>query len=650
MRDKTRPKVSVIIPVYNVEKYLGECLESVVQQTLKDIEIICVNDASTDDSLQILNHFEKIDARIKIVNQSINQGLSITRNIGAKLAIAEYLYFLDSDDVLDIHAMEELYKVATGYDVDIVLLNTLPFYENAEIENRWKNYGLYYGRPSKYFGIYTGKDLLVQLLADGNYKPAVWLHFFKRTFYQREGLSFIERMLYEDLPLTFEGMLLAKRVVYCPDKLHLRRFRKDSIVTSKKTFGHTYGLFKGFLVMIGFINKYSLNDWEKEQVLLFSWRRLKDSRSCYSILENEEVVKYKTLSDIERILFEELVVNFVNLSKKNKRLINEQEVISKNSKKKIQVLEKEVENIKKGWSFRIGRLITWLPRKIMRKLCGEDKSLYYSCKVICVGDTMDEEFLLIRKLHNYLENNKVVLLRTCASAWQNEFVASIVGNRNVVDLSDPMVREQALRQPDAFVEKIKERTVLYNLEYVLDLLPCLSAADVPNGTFVGVVNQSYYLRTIVENLESVALFDLPVQVVSKEPFLPSSFLVVQPVEYSNGNLYEKILDGKISADKFTDVEVRNKFYADYLKNYLQRIIKDLTTVSDDLKFYRFLLGVASSVGHMVNYANLGNVADISSPTAKQWLAFLEGTGVVYLLNPIEHGSLKRVAKAPKVYC
>ena len=353
--------------MYNVEKYLTECLTSVLNQTLKDIEIICVNDASTDGTLQILNHFGKIDARIKIVNQPINQGLSITRNVGAKLASGEYLYFLDSDDMLDIHAMEELYKIANACDVDIVLLNTSPFYESAVIENRWKNYGLYYDRPSKYTGIYTGKNLLVQLLADGNYKPAVWLHFFKRTFYQREGLSFIERILYEDLPLTFEGMLLAKRVVYCPDKLHFRRFRKDSIVTSKKTFEHAYGLFKGFLVMMECLNKYSLDACEKEQVLLASWRRVKGSRKFYGVLGNEEAIKYKTLPNIEKILFEELVVNFINLSKKNKRLINAQEVVSKNSKKKIQALEKELENIKKGWSFRIGRIITWLPRLIMGK-------------------------------------------------------------------------------------------------------------------------------------------------------------------------------------------------------------------------------------------------------------------------------------------
>ena len=262
---------------------------------------------------------------------------------------------------------------------------------------------------------------------------------------------------------------------------------------------------------------------------------------------------------------------------------------------------------------------------------------------------MDYGFHLLQKISHSLKTNKVVLLCTSASAWQNEFVASVVGGRNSVDFSNTMIREQALRQPEAFVDKFKERTALYNLEYVLDVLPCLSAADVPNGTFVAVIHQRYRISTMVEDLKGVALIELPLHPIDKEPFLPSSSLVIHPVEYSSGNLYEKILDGKVSADKFVDVESRDKFYAGYLKNFLQRIIKDLTTVSDDMKFHRFLCAVASGTSRMVNYANLGNAADISSPTAKQWLAFLEGTGVVYLLNPIEHGSLKRVAKAPKVY-
>ncbi len=212
-----------------------------------------------------------------------------------------------------------------------------------------------------------------------------------------------------------------------------------------------------------------------------------------------------------------------------------------------------------------------------------------------------------------------------------------------------MIREQALRQPDAFVDKIKERTVFYNLEYVVDVLPFLSAADVPHGTFVAVINQSYHIRSMVENLKSVALLKLSLQPVVKVPFLPSSAFVVQAVEYSIGNLHKSILDGKLSANKFDGEEDRDKFYAGYLKTFLQRIIKDLTTVSDDIRFYRFLCGVATITGSAVNYANLGNATDISSPTAKTRLAFLEVTGIVHLLLHIEHASLKRVAKGPKVY-
>ena len=262
---------------------------------------------------------------------------------------------------------------------------------------------------------------------------------------------------------------------------------------------------------------------------------------------------------------------------------------------------------------------------------------------------MNSEFHLLQKISHSVKTNKVVLICTSASEWQNEFVAGLVDNRNAIDFSYQMVREQALRQPDAFVHKINERTVLYNLEYALDVLPYLSVADVSSGTFIAVINQSYHIRSMVESLKGVALVELPLQPVVKEPFLPSSACVVRPVEYSSENLHEKILAGKLSVNKFDDVVTRDRFYASYLKNFLQGIIRDLTTVSDDMKFHRFLCAVASSTSRMVNYALLGNAADISSPTAKQWLKFLEGTGVVHLLWPIEHASLKRVAKAPKVY-
>lgn len=109
-------KVSVIIPVYNSEKYLHECLESVINQTLQDIEIICINDGSTDNSLKILEEYEQKDNRIKVINQ-INSGAGRARNIGIENACGECLYFLDSDDWLELNALEKLTNSIGNADI-----------------------------------------------------------------------------------------------------------------------------------------------------------------------------------------------------------------------------------------------------------------------------------------------------------------------------------------------------------------------------------------------------------------------------------------------------------------------------------------------------------------------------------------------------
>ncbi|PPS21321.1 glycosyltransferase family 2 protein [Brachyspira murdochii] len=105
-------KISVIIPVYNVESYLRECLDSVINQTLKDIEIICIDDNSTDNSYNILLDYQKIDNRIKIIKHKENLGLGPARNSGIKVAIGEYIYFIDSDDYISDNYINALYESA----------------------------------------------------------------------------------------------------------------------------------------------------------------------------------------------------------------------------------------------------------------------------------------------------------------------------------------------------------------------------------------------------------------------------------------------------------------------------------------------------------------------------------------------------------
>ena len=112
------PKISVIIPVYNVERFLKKCLESVINQTLSDLEIICINDGSTDKSLSILNSFAQKDNRIIVINQD-NQGQSCARNAGLSIATGKYIGFVDSDDWIDLDFYEKLYNTAKKYNADI---------------------------------------------------------------------------------------------------------------------------------------------------------------------------------------------------------------------------------------------------------------------------------------------------------------------------------------------------------------------------------------------------------------------------------------------------------------------------------------------------------------------------------------------------
>lgn len=114
------PKVSVIIPVYNVEKYLRKCLDSIINQTLKDIEIICVNDCSPDNSLDILKEYTSKDNRIKIINFEENEGVSVARNTGIESANGDYISFIDPDDYIDTDFYEKLYSETNNCEIEVI--------------------------------------------------------------------------------------------------------------------------------------------------------------------------------------------------------------------------------------------------------------------------------------------------------------------------------------------------------------------------------------------------------------------------------------------------------------------------------------------------------------------------------------------------
>ena len=129
------PKISIIVPVYNTEKYLVKCLDSLIHQTFDNIEIVCINDGSTDASLKILKNYESMDKRIKIIEQT-NKGLSEARNVGVKNALANYVMFLDSDDWIDVNACEVAYKTVIEHKADIVMWSYIREFETKALPKK----------------------------------------------------------------------------------------------------------------------------------------------------------------------------------------------------------------------------------------------------------------------------------------------------------------------------------------------------------------------------------------------------------------------------------------------------------------------------------------------------------------------------------
>jgi glycosyltransferase involved in cell wall biosynthesis len=129
-------KVSVIIPVYNAEKYINQCIESLINQTLQECEFIFINDGSKDESQQIIENYQKLDVRIKLINQE-NQGVSIARNVGLRIAKGEYIGFVDADDFIEKKMYEILYTTAKQNDSDVIISNFESEIEGHKINTKY---------------------------------------------------------------------------------------------------------------------------------------------------------------------------------------------------------------------------------------------------------------------------------------------------------------------------------------------------------------------------------------------------------------------------------------------------------------------------------------------------------------------------------
>ena len=215
-------KISVVIPVYNVEKYLGQCLDSVIGQTLKDIEIICVNDGSKDSSFDILREYSKQDERIIVIDKE-NSGYGDSLNIGFSAAKGEYISIIEPDDFIDLNMLEVLYDIAKKNDCEIAKCDWNNYWtknnqsvKNGKILPEWTD---------KVVSCYDyPKILCVQ--------PSVWSGLYKRSFLEENNIKFLTTpgASYQDTSFTFKIYALAKRIILTAKSYHY--YRQDNEASS----------------------------------------------------------------------------------------------------------------------------------------------------------------------------------------------------------------------------------------------------------------------------------------------------------------------------------------------------------------------------------------------------------------------------------
>lgn len=222
------PKISIIVPVYNTETYLEQCLTSCVNQTLKDIEIICVNDGSTDNSLNIINAYANKDNRVIIVNQD-NQGLSMARNNGLDIASGEYILFLDADDWLDLNACYLAYNQAHKNDNDVLIFN---YYNYLEGKDKYFASKL---NINKLIGI---SNINLKKINNINHIQAayVWNKIYKRKWLIKNDIKFI-KMEWEDLPFSIKIVIHSESASVIKDNLYYYRYRDNSLTRRVSCLG-----------------------------------------------------------------------------------------------------------------------------------------------------------------------------------------------------------------------------------------------------------------------------------------------------------------------------------------------------------------------------------------------------------------------------
>lgn len=310
-------KTSVIIPVYNTEEYIGACLESILNQTQKEVEIIVVDDGSTDRSLEIVSEYQKKNNDFIVICQE-NKKQGAARNLGMSLANGQYLYFMDSDDLLDSNALEILYNKAVKNALDFVTFDLKCFGGNEEEKLRYR----YYDRSELRIEdkVYSGVEFWNNFYNKQDPLVSPCSVYLSKEFVNKFNMEFQEKLFYEDNEFMVKAYLKASRIMYIPEKFYNRRIRQESTMMSTFSYFH----FKGILSNVKLIFHHIKNDKhdisEKESFIKFWGAQLRKASRLWMDFEGEEK---KELTVMLRECFDKMLEDSFLPDVLNKQLYQE---------------------------------------------------------------------------------------------------------------------------------------------------------------------------------------------------------------------------------------------------------------------------------------------------------------------------------------
>lgn len=389
------PVVSVIIPVYNVEEYLADCLTSIQNQTLKDIEIICVDDGSTDSSLSILCQAAEADPRICVLVQK-NSGQSAARNTGIQAARGKYLYYLDSDDMLKPDALQFLIDTVEDNDLECILFGGKPIYDSEELLEKHGEYSDYYRYKEACTDPMAGADLLVLLKNVKEYRVTPCMQLAKTELIRNNNIHFYDGIVHEDNLYTLEVLLHSRRCMAIPEQLYLRRIRENSTMTATVSVANFIGYLICYTETLKLMDKFDLTAPQYEAVYSIQDTFIYHVKKYYdAISEDERNWVYAFCTGSQRSVYRTLTNLFTSAPKQsshssgsaaqNKRLddhdtalryaqeelavnrnrLNDHDTALRYAQMELAELRQELHN---SLSRRIARIVLWLPRKIKRFL------------------------------------------------------------------------------------------------------------------------------------------------------------------------------------------------------------------------------------------------------------------------------------------